>query len=273
MTIWTPAAFAIGLWWASTGVILLLNHLPARTFRVSMAAATVLLVSALWAVGHRHLGPYQAFTCGVMAWAWHEMSFFMGFVTGPRRAAGPQVAGWQRFWHASQTCLYHEAAIAITAATLWLISPPATHVALQTFLVLWIMRLSAKLNLFLGVRNLNEQLLPARLRYLGAYLRHRRMNWLLPFSVAGGLLAAAAFAIRGGTGNILVATLLALAVLEHVVMVVPIHLEALWGAFMRCPIAPARTHTQIATRHRTHAEPPGLGHRLANALPAQPDGR
>jgi putative photosynthetic complex assembly protein 2 len=55
----------------------------------------------------------------------------------------------------------------------WLIA--AHHLGRQpnqvgtgTFAVLWVMRISAKLNLFLGVRNLSEELLPPHLAYLGA---------------------------------------------------------------------------------------------------------
>ena len=45
------------------------------------------------------------------------------------------------------------------------------------------MRESAKLNLFLGVRNLSEEFLPAHLAYLQSYFRRRSMNMLFPFSV------------------------------------------------------------------------------------------
>ncbi len=37
--------------------------------------------------------------------------------------------------------------------------------------MLWAMRQSAKLNLFLGVRNLSDELLPPHLRYLADVLR------------------------------------------------------------------------------------------------------
>ena len=52
-----------------------------------------------------------------------------------------------------------------------------------TYLVLWSMRLSAKLNLFLGVRNLSENFLPAHLAYLQSYFTRRSWNWLMPVSV------------------------------------------------------------------------------------------
>lgn len=45
------------------------------------------------------------------------------------------------------------------------------QVAAQTWLVLWVMRLSAKLNIFLGVKNFYEPFLPASLHYLLSYFR------------------------------------------------------------------------------------------------------
>jgi putative photosynthetic complex assembly protein 2 len=105
------------------------------------------------------------------------------------------------------------------------------------FIVLWGMRESSKLNLFLGVLNLGESFLPPHLAYLGSFFRRRRMNALLPVSVAvGGALAlyeglqasdptASAF---GRTAATLLATLLTLGVLEHLALVVPVRIERLW---------------------------------------------
>ncbi len=59
-----------------------------------------------------------------------------------------------------------------------------------TFLVLWIMRQSAKLNIFLGARNLNESFLPAHLKYLQTYFTRKAMNPLFPFSVLLSSLVA-----------------------------------------------------------------------------------
>ena len=40
-----PALHGLLIWWFSTGLILFLDGLPKRTFRWSMAAATVLLIA------------------------------------------------------------------------------------------------------------------------------------------------------------------------------------------------------------------------------------
>ncbi|HEX4511574.1 MAG TPA: DUF3623 family protein, partial [Burkholderiaceae bacterium] len=109
--------------------------------------------------------------------------------------------------------------------------------ALATFAILWAMRQSAKLNLFLGVRNLNEQFLPAHLTYLHSYFRQRRMNGLFPWSVALGTVAVvlgwqgvgtAGLDAAGEATAILAATLLSLGLLEHWFMVIPLPTHALW---------------------------------------------
>jgi putative photosynthetic complex assembly protein 2 len=99
------------------------------------------------------------------------------------------------------------------------------------------MRTSAKLNLFLGVRNLSEAFLPPPLAYLQSFFRRRPMNALLPFSVlaAAGVLAAIVLqALHPATdsaqsiGLVLVGTLLALAIVEHLLLVLPVDTTALW---------------------------------------------
>jgi putative photosynthetic complex assembly protein 2 len=99
------------------------------------------------------------------------------------------------------------------------------------------MRLSAKFNVFLGVRNLTEQFVPAHLRYMLGYFRRARMNPLMPVSivVASAVVArllghaltadATPFVVVGRT---LVATLLGLAVVEHAFLAVPVPDAVLW---------------------------------------------
>jgi putative photosynthetic complex assembly protein 2 len=151
------------------------------------------------------------------------------------------VRGWGRFLQASQAVLFHEVLIAasglIVAFATW--SAP-NRVAYWTFVILWVMRLSAKLNLFLGVRNLGEEFLPPRLRYLASYFTRKPMNALFPVSVTLGTLVTAVLAMRTvspdateAVGSALLASLLGLAVLEHWFMVLPISTTALWEWGMR----------------------------------------
>jgi len=116
------------------------------------------------------------------------------------------------------------------------------------------MRTSAKLNLFFGVRNLSEEFLPAHLAYLESFFRRRAMNLFFPLSVGaacavlalmvGHALAPAtpAFEVLGLT---LAGTMLALAIVEHAMLVLPVSTTALWrwamgsGKAKRPPDGPA----------------------------------
>jgi putative photosynthetic complex assembly protein 2 len=186
-----PVVYAVFIWWFSTGVILYLDGLPRRTFRWSMLAATIVLAFSIYGLalsgaGTTSASAYMAFTCGLLAWGWQEISFYMGYVTGPRRKSCPEgCAGWRHFGHAIQTILYHElgiiaGAIAIAAVT-WDVP---NQFGLWTFVILWWMHQSAQLNVFLGVRNLNEEFLPEHLEFLKSFLKQKPMNLLFPVSVS-----------------------------------------------------------------------------------------
>jgi putative photosynthetic complex assembly protein 2 len=171
-------------------VILYLDGLHPRTFPLTLQAATLLLGGALWALVHTRndtsvAGAYCAFTCALLVWAWQEVAFLLGVVTGPRRAACPPGAtGWRRAGYAVQAVLYHEVALIVLAiAVVACVGPGQNRVGLWTFMALWAMRQSAKLNIFLGVRNLGENFLPPHIAYLKTYFRRAAMNMLFPLSV------------------------------------------------------------------------------------------
>ena len=204
-----PALFALFVWWLSAGIIIFLDGLPRRTFRWSMLGATLLMAASLYglaATSHDATvaGAYRAFTFGLLAWGWQEISFYMGFVTGPRNEPCPEgCAGWRHFGHAIQTSLWRELAIiasaAIVVAVTW---GEPNNVGLWTFMILWWMHQSAKLNVFLGVRNLNEEFLPEHLRFLRSFLTKRPMNLLFPVSVTVSTVIAALLAVRAGAPGV-----------------------------------------------------------------------
>lgn len=247
MRLLAPFLYTLLVWWASTGVILYLNGLPRRWHPALMGAATVLLGIALCGVAvtaddTRTTGAYLAFTAAIVVWGWQELGFLLGYITGPRRIACPPGArGWRRAGHALMAILWHEFALLLLAAALLGLSwGQPNQVAVWTFGALWLMRLSAKLNVFLGVRNLNEQFLPEHLRYLHSYFRQRPGNALFPLTVILGTLGAAAVwqeAMASSDFDLvasgLVASLLSLAVLEHWFMVLPLPSERLWAWGLR----------------------------------------
>jgi len=235
--------FTVLIWWLGTGIILVLCAQPRRTFGRSLLGASFVLVAALYGlfISARSAGAsahYLSFLSAIGIWGWLEMSFLMGFIMGPQRQAYLGVrGGWRHFRQATRAIIHNELAILGTAALLALLTWQTPNpVALWTFLVLWSMRLSAKLNLFFGVPNTGEQFLPPHLAYLKTYFNKRRMNLLFPVSILGSTIALVVLVQKllmaeGGfqiTGLALVSALLALAILEHWFMVLPLPTDKLW---------------------------------------------
>ena len=199
-----PMLYTIFLWWFGTGIILLLNQRPRSTHQATFWMSGMVLLFAL--VGLKtsaHLttvaGAYCGFTCALLVWAWQEIGFLLGYVTGSRRTpCPPDCKGVRKAFYAFQTISHH---------------------------------------VFLGVLNLNEKFLPVHLQYMHSYFTKRAMNPLLPISILLACLAALplwqqAFAANASAYQIasstILATLLSLAILEHIMMVLPFSTDGLW---------------------------------------------
>ena len=240
-----PLLFAVLIWWFSTGIIILLDRQAKGSFRFSLLLTGALAAGGLWCLPHvsavsTTAGAYGAFMCTLLIWAWIELSFLTGLITGPVKVAlPPNTKGQKRFIFALSALLYHEIVILFAGGAIALITiGQPNQTALWTFAVLWIMRTSAKLNLFLGVRNLGVEFLPEHLKYLESFFRFKTMNWLFPISMTLScavmfVLFKRAFALGtsdgAATGMLLVAALLTLAIIEHLFMVLPIRSSALWA--------------------------------------------
>lgn len=243
----SAAAYSVFVWWFCTGVIFYLDGLPKRTYWISIAAATFIAVCAIIGViassrVDSATNAYVAFTCAVLVWGWQEMLFLMGVLAGPSKAPLPKgVSETTRFKLATRSVIHHELALLGVGILLLLVTwRSPNQVGGATYMVLWLMRLSAKLNLFVGVRNTYAHLLPAHIAYLGSYFRQRSTMskffvgstsfaalltaslWLLVASESSSLLSQ--------TGAALLASLMTLAVIEHLFLVLPIPMERLWGA-------------------------------------------
>lgn len=246
-----PALAAIAMWWLSTGVVLIAVR-RTRVMNAVIGASVVLLISlcGMWLTRSMQtpLSAYLAFACALGAWAWVEVLLLTGQVTGPRRSACPaNCHGFNHFRHGVEALLHHEVALIglglLIAAMTW---ESANPVALWAYALLWIMRQSAKLNLFLGVPNLSEDLLPVQLAYMGSFFRRRPMNWLFPLSITfatalttwlviGLLLGEHGPYEAAALG--LIAALALLGVIEHWLLVLPIPVAALWGVDTRAEAA------------------------------------
>jgi putative photosynthetic complex assembly protein 2 len=235
---------AVLAWYLGTGLVAFANRRAAGRGG-SILLGSLLLVGAGAAGIEASLsvatpaGAYVAFLSALLVWGWLEMSYLMGVITGPeKRPCPPDLGGWRRFLRGVNVSLYHELMVigvgVVVIVACW---DAANPVAGWTFATLWLARWSAKLNLFLGVANMDMTLLPDHMRYLGTYMATRRMNPLLPISVAVGAvfagvhLLAAAEAVPGGfdrTAWTLLATVTGLAVAEHALMVLPFKDSRLW---------------------------------------------
>jgi len=244
--------YVVGLWWCATGAILLLARRPRRTFATALCAATAVLAAATlllrWSSGLTTIGgSCLALAAAVLIWGWLEMTFLMAAITGPRQAAcecGSR--GWRHLVHAVGAILYHELATLAAAGLVTALSWHAPNpTGLWTFMTLWGMRISAKLNLFLGVPNTGETMLPPHLRYLGAFFRRRALNVLFPVSVTAAMvlsvvLVSAACSTPGWDFRTaefaLLATLAVLGMIEHWMLVLPLPADAPWRALRALPL-------------------------------------
>ena len=236
-----PFFFAVFIWWFSTGLVFMTDGRAPKVRGWILIAVTILLFASLIGIWLTRdmttvAGAYMAFGCGLGIWAWNEVMFLLGYVTGPVQHALPKGTGaGKKFLLAAGTVLYHEMAILISGLVIILLSENAgNRVAWWTFGVLWVMRLSAKLNVYFGVANLAVDLLPPHLTYLKSYFGTRRISAFFALSVTAGTVLAAliyhgahgsAFQI---TAAMLVGTMMALALLEHWLLVLPIQDAALW---------------------------------------------
>ncbi len=241
----SPVLFVVFVWWFTTGLVMLLGRLPARTHPFSLAAATVMLLASLVGLTLSSAvvttpNVVITFCCVVGIWAWHEMAFLFGYVTGTRVERCPEWAsGWTRFRFAFAALSHHELALLATFIVVALLTWGGENLyGLGAFAILWLMRITAKLNLFLGVPHFSTDVLPMRLAYLASYFRKRQVRafflttLLLSSSVAAYLIWLTVVTPDLGTADlvamIMLISLLLLAILEHLFMAVPFADIALW---------------------------------------------
>ena len=237
------AIYAVMCWWIGTGVILWLDRLPPTSFRWSMLAWTFLLGLSFWGVSvsmksFSEFNAYLGFGSVIVMWGWHELAFLTGTITGPRKIAMDEGAtGWRRFSQSVQVVIHHEIALVLNFIFLCVMQlDNSNHVALCTFALLWCMRVSAKLNLFFGVAENGEAYLPQHLKYLSSYFRKRKITLWFLISVSLSICTwiwlvwqTQIGAVEMTTGWVLLASLLALAIVEHALMIFPLPMQRIWG--------------------------------------------
>ena len=234
---------AIAVWWLATGIVAIVvrrrmdEGLFSKILSAGMAVASIGLLLASSRI-ETTTGAYLGFFGALGIWAWHELAFLSGSMTGPSRQPCPADAqGWRRFSAAFATVRHHEFAL---FATLLLIAVALAgqpnKTGLYMFALLWAMRLSTKLIVFLGAPNAISALLPERMTYLTTYFRTDRISpiYVPTLVVLLMSLLALCWAAAGAPPNhepvgfTLLATFLGLAIVEHLFLVLPVSDSVLW---------------------------------------------
>jgi putative photosynthetic complex assembly protein 2 len=224
-------------------LILKLNGLPKRFFKAIFVVSIAVLLLAFWGLEISSqqatlAGAYCSFTCAIVIWGWQELAFLLGYITGSRRSDCPAgLSSMRRAWYAFQTINYHELTLLGLGIVIFLMNYDAVNqTGLWTYVILWGMRQSTKINIFLGVLNFNEAFLPQHLKYLITYFKRRAMNLLMPFSILLSVIflvpiwshATSESSAYEITSSALLGTLIALGLLEHLFLIMPFPSELLW---------------------------------------------
>lgn len=244
-----PFIVTVAIWFVATGLIAWADSRGRSTFRRSIAIGGVAGIAGLVAIlvtsqTADHWAVYLSFVGALMVWGWHEIGFLTGAAAGPRRVAlDANTSGFERFTQASATVIHHEVALALTALMLISLSwNAANQIGATVFVLLFALRLSSKINLFVGVPNSTTEMLPAHLDYLKSYFGPNRMTLLLGVSIfailaLAGWFASLAIAAPAGSPEMVGASLLTalclLGAIEHLFLALPFRDGMLWGWAIR----------------------------------------
>lgn len=260
----TAILAAMIIWWFSTGIILVFVRLAERSGRHGGTGATLIASPSLLIGGWLYVnslgdaslgGAYAGFMAALFMWGWIELAFLNGSITGPMARPCPEEAdGFERFIRAWGAIAYHELALVLMLSFAVIAGAGAENtIGLWTVVTLYFARVSAKLNLFLGVPYINTEFLPETLGHLASHFRRAKMNTFFPFSAAA-LAAALSFWIiqlnaatdaAAQAGFALLATITALALLEHLLMILSLQDAKLWSWML------PQTRSEKTTQHPT----------------------
>jgi len=153
--IWLALGVAVLLWWLMTGLALMSVHQPRALQQPIFLLSTIFATAAIWGVqgnaaSHTTMATVTGFAMGLVIWAWLELSYLMGYITGPvKRPATESMSLPVRFYNALGTTIYHEFLVVAVVGIVCILGAGLPNPTIQnTLAVLWLMRWSTKLNLF-----------------------------------------------------------------------------------------------------------------------------
>lgn len=235
---------AIVAWWLATGaVIMIARRFSAHPLYLLLPSAAVAIAGialALSTASSLSIGAvYGAFFAALLIWGFHEVTFLMGYVVGPRRVpCPPHAMGRDRFGLAFAAIRDHEIALFVTGLVLAaLLFGAANPFAVLIYALMWITRLFTKFNVFLGAPNAVSEVLPQRMAYLTSYFRTDRVHpfFIISVTIVTSLLTACVYMAASATdpgmvtGWSLMAAFAFLGLIEHLFLVLPVRDAALWG--------------------------------------------
>lgn len=243
MSLVTPVLIVIAAWWLGTGLVLYLQQRIVNAKTPLIVALTLVALGSLGIMifAGAQLDPmsaYLGFAGAICLWGCIELSYYSGLIGGIHTRPCPENCSTiKRFQLALGASIWHElSALFVGGLVLSLLLMAENPAGLYTFLVLWLMRWSAKLNLFFGVPNFNTDWFPQRLAYAHSYIRRARVSLFFPVSVVFASLVALHMMRTGlakppaeALSMLLPGTLLLLAILEHLFMALPIADSKLWN--------------------------------------------
>ncbi|MBC8086594.1 MAG: DUF3623 family protein [Phycisphaerae bacterium] len=242
-SIGTSLALVIGFWWAATGVTLAMQRSPLAS-TASLAISSVLAIAGVLLIVRTRneltvQGARLAFLGSSLIWWWCSTLFYsgVGINISTNVVEGPRT--WELAMQAIAATLRADlvGVFALVAVAL-IVRRQSNRLALWTLLAFWITLQTAKLNVFMGVRNSGADWLPVHLERLIQFFGPPVNSWLLPTTVIAlsvwfVVVARKAQSARSSYAKhacAMIAFLVALAVLEHVFLGLNMSLP-LWEIF------------------------------------------
>lgn len=244
--IWRGIVQVVLFWWVATGLIIAMQRSgPTRV--AALIVATALAVFGFWelrvsANDDSALGARRSFYGGALLWGWVSVTFYGGYLTGFHTdALGITAPSWSLVLPAIQATLLSDvAALMLMGAVALLLLGARNKTGLWGLLIFWGVQQVAKLNVFFGVENPAGNFLPPHLAYLQQFFGPLVNSPFLGLSIAllSLLTMLEGWRVRSAStegkrqAGVLYATILALAVLEIIVLGIPLETTP-WDSFLR----------------------------------------
>ena len=241
--------FVFFLWWSLTGLILYVakkGDLVGGKYHLISGILSLPIFVGAWFFYIVNLessnltNVMTGFLSSLMIWGWCEFTFLTGFIAG---LTGKHLVKHEnekeRFLNGLKSIIFNEILLLLCLGGMaFLTLGKDNNIGFFAFFILYIARVSAKLNLFFGVPYINLQFLTFRLRHLEAFCKVAPVGSFffgscLILSGLFGFLAVTVF-FSGNTptiqlGYLMLSTLVALAVIEHLFMAIPFRDAKLWN--------------------------------------------